>query len=223
VLIKQVVKPLQMLGLIGVVMLFGTIANAQVPPQELVVQVKKAVVIITAHDQQGRTLQQGSGFFIAADRIITNLHVVRSAHDIRIQTFNGSTVDAESIVASDEISDLALLAIKSPSPGTTTLSVEELGALEGESVMVVSNPRGSDWKVTTGQVGASWNFEHVGTRMQITASLQPGSSGGPVVNLQGHVVGVAAMHIEGADDLDFAIPAERIERLGRIASLRPRK
>lgn len=211
---RKVTSPLQVLSVLGLFLIFGTIVNAQVPPQELVTQVKRAVVVITAYDAQGKALQQGSGFFIANDRIVTNLHVVRPASKIKIQTFNGLTVPVESIVAEDDKSDLALLRIDSLCPGTTTLPIQELGALEGEKVMVISNPRGSLWKVTTGQVGASWDFEHLGTRMQITASIRPGSSGGPVVNLQGHVVGVAVMHIEGADNMDFAVPA------GRLVSLR---
>ena len=206
-------NPLQKLSLFALLLLFGTVANAQQPPQQLVAQLKRAVVVVTTRDTDGRALQQGSGFFIAADRIVTNLHVLRAAHDIRVQTFNGATIVVDSIVATDPKGDLALLKINNPASGTTTLQVEELGALEGDNVLVISNPRGARWKVTAGQVGASWNFEHLGTRMQITASLEPGSSGGPVVNLRGHVVGVAVMHIEGADAIDLAVPAERLTSL----------
>jgi serine protease Do len=209
-------NPPRILSLLGLLLLFGTVANAQQPPQQLVAQLKKAVVVVTTQDAQGRALLQGSGFFIAPDRIVTNLHVVRAAHDIRVQTFNGETIVVDSIVATDPNGDLALLRINRPASGTTTLQVEELGALEGDDVLVISNPRGSHWKVTAGQVGTSWNFEHLGTRMQITASLEPGSSGGPVVNLRGHVVGVAVMHIEGADNIELAVPAER------LTALRPR-
>lgn len=206
-------NPPQIFIVLGLLLLFGTVANAQQPPQELVAQLKKAVVVVTTQDAEGRTLLQGSGFFIAADRIVTNLHVVRAAHDIRIQTFNGETIVVDSIVATDPSGDLALLRINRPASGTTTLQVEELGALEGDNVLVISNPRAARWKVTAGQVGASWNFEDLGTRMQITASVAPGSSGGPVVNLRGHVVGVAVMHIEGADDINLAVPAERLTSL----------
>jgi serine protease Do len=209
----QLLRVVRNSSLFGILLMFATVASAQTPPQELVSHVKRAVVVITTHNAKGTALQQGTGFFITPERLVTNLHLVRSATDIRIQTFNGSTASVKSIVVTDEKSDLAILQLNSPCPGTTTLQVDELHAPEGEKVMVVSNPRGSLWKVTVGQVGATWNFEHQGTRMQITASLKPGSSGGPVVNLQGHVVGVAAMHVEGAEDLDFAIPAERLNAL----------
>jgi S1-C subfamily serine protease len=204
----------QKLGFLGLLLLLSsTIANAQQPPQVLVAQVKKAVVLINTTDSQGNALFQGSGFFIAADRVVTNLHVVGSAAGIRIQTANGENIFADSIIAKDEKADLAIVKLNGPVAGVTTLEVDSLGALEGDNVFVVSNPRGSRWKVTVGKVGASWNFEDVGSRMQITASIEPGSSGGPVVNLRGHVVGVATMHIQGGGTIDLAVPSERLTSL----------
>ena len=58
-----------------------------------------------------------------------------------------------------------------------------------------------------------WNLAGNGKRLQITASLQPGSSGGPVLNQQGRVIGIAALHIWSDDDLDFAVPAENLKAL----------
>ena len=195
--------------------------SAQTPPQELVNQVKRAVVIVTTFDQHTKPLQQGSGFFIAPDRVVTNFHVIKSATEIRIKTFNGETVSVKTVLASDVHADLAILLIGTPCLDTTSLQVADILPVEGERLMVISNPKGSRWKVSAGQVGTTWNFEHLGSRMQITASLAPGSSGGPVVNLQGHVIGIAVMHTGGADDLDFAVPADRLKDL-QSASLTTR-
>jgi S1-C subfamily serine protease len=188
-------------------------AVAQTAPQELVAQVKRAVVIVTTFDQNSNALRQGSGFFISSERIVTNFHVIDGAKQISIKTFSGETVRVETVVASDTQADLAILEIGAPCHDTTSLQVADISPAEGDSLVVVSNPKGSNWKVTAGQVAATWNFEHLGSRMQITASLKPGSSGGPVVNLQGHVIGIAVMHTGSADDLDFAVPAERLKDL----------
>jgi S1-C subfamily serine protease len=204
---------LSFVTVVALVLVSSFSASAQTAPQELVSQVKRAVVIVTTYDQHANALQQGSGFFISADRIVTNFHVIDSARQILIKTFNGETVPVESVVASDTQADLAILQIGAPCHDTTSLQVADISPAEGDSLVVVSNPKGSSWKVTAGQVAATWNFEHLGSRMQITASLKPGSSGGPVVNLQGHVIGIAVMHTGSADDLDFAVPAERLKDL----------
>jgi S1-C subfamily serine protease len=185
----------------------------QIAPQELISQVKRAVVIVTTYDQHSNALQQGSGFFISPERVVTNFHVVDSAKQIRIKTFKGDTVTVQTVLASDSRADLAILQIASPCHDTTSLQVSDIAPVEGQSLMVVSNPKGSSWKVSAGQVATTWNFEHLGSRMQITASLKPGSSGGPVVNLQGHVIGIAVMHTGSGDDLDFAVPATRLKNL----------
>jgi S1-C subfamily serine protease len=172
-------------------------AFAQTSPQELVSQVKRAVVIVTAYDQLGNPLGHGTGFFISSDRIVTNFYVVESAKEIRIKTFTGETVSGVTVVEMDRQADLAILQISAPCRETSSLQVSQ-----GESLLVVSNARSSHWKVTAGQVAATWNFEDLVTRMQITASLTPGSSGGPVVNLQGHLIGIA-------EAIDFAVPVDR--------------
>lgn len=191
----------------------GSFATAGVSAQEVISHGKRAVVIVTTFDDRGKPLIQGSGFFITPDQVVTNLHVVRHASQIRIKTFTGKTITVQTVVATDASADLALLQTKEPCPDATTLLVEYATPVEGEAITVISNPQGSHWKVTHGRVGAMWHFEGAGGRMQITASILPGSSGGPVLNQQGHVIGIAVMHSGVADDLNFAVPAESLRAL----------
>jgi hypothetical protein len=177
-----------------------------------IASLKRAVVIVTTYDNRGCPLLQGSGFFIAPDRIVTNLHVIGNAHEIRIETFAGQTFTVQTIIATDAGSDLALLQVK----GLLTndvLQVESATPAEGESIILLSNPRGSHWKVSHGRVGRVWLFENIGNRLQITAGIFPGSSGGPVLNQEGQVVGIAVMRIDSADDLNFAVPAANLKTL----------
>jgi S1-C subfamily serine protease len=186
-------------------------------PSKKEASLKRAVVIVNTYDERGRPLLQGSGFFITPDRIVTNLHVLKNASLIRIETFAGKTITVQTVVATDPGSDLALLQMNATCTDTT-LQVEDATPVEGESIIVLSNPEGSHWKITRGQVGPIWEFENVGKRMQITASILPGSSGGPVLNQKGHVIGIAVMHTGSADDLNFAVPAERLKVLQASAS-----
>jgi serine protease Do len=191
---------------------------------EKITLLKRAVVIVTTVDRQGKSLLQGSGFFIAADRIVTNMHVIKDAGLISIETFDGNTSTVHNVVAVNEREDLALLQMEAPEANATILQLADSAPVEGEAILVMSSPRGCQWKLTQGQVGPIWEFKGTGNRIQITASILPGSSGGPVVNKEGHVVGIAAMHIESADDLNFAVPAERLKALlasTRIATFHP--
>jgi S1-C subfamily serine protease len=182
--------------------------------------VKQAVVVITTYDKSEKPLLQGSGFFVETKYLITTLHLIKDAYRAQIRTFNGRTYPVEGIAALNEQRDLALLEIGGASKGWTTLAVEETMPTEGEEIIVVSNPQGASWTVSTGVIEAIWNFQGIGDLMRITAAISPGSSGGPVVNRRGRVVGIAAMHIDSADDLNFAVPSELIKAL-RPGPLRP--
>ena len=192
--------------------------TAQTPSSEVVARAKRAVVLITTYDNHGKPQKQGSGFFLTPERVVTNLHVINSASEIRISTFTGRKIFVDSVLAIDKVSDLALLQLNAPCSDVATLGLEDAEPLKGNSVIVVSNPLGSRWRVTVGEVGAIWDFFDIGKRMQITADLLPGSSGGPVLNLQGRVIGIAAMHTGSADDLNFAVPAERLKTLQTTAA-----
>ena len=197
----------------------ASLVIAHEPSREKIESLKRAVVIVTTYDDRGCPLLQGSGFFITPDRIVTNLHVISHASEIRIKTFAGKTFTIKTVIATDGSADLALMQMDAPCPNATTLQVEDESPLEGESIILLSNPQGSHWKVTPGRVGRVWQFENIGRRMQITAGVFPGSSGGPVLNRQGNVVGIAVMRMDSADNLNFAVPAESLRTLQVSASV----
>jgi serine protease Do len=208
---------------LGTLLLVGLLSSfspgaSRAPSPEVVAQVKHAVVLITSYDGNGRADKQGSGFFLTPQRVVTNLHVVDAASKIRINTFSGSEMFVDSVVASDKADDLAILQLEAPCSDAVILGLEAGEPAAGDSVIVVSNPLGAHWQVTLGEVGTMWHFLGMGERMQITAGLLPGSSGGPVLNLQGRVIGIAAMHFRSEDNLNFAILAGRLEVLRTNAS-----
>lgn len=190
------------------------IPSLEKPSPERLSALKRAVVIVTTFDMQDKPLLQGSGFFITSDCVVTNMHVIKDAERIRITTFDRKVSTALKVIAANEKDDLALLRVES-SLTNDILELEDTAAVEGDEIAVLSSPQGSPWKITRGQVGLLWAFGGSSGRIQITASILPGSSGGPVVNEQGRVVGVAAMHIPSADNLNFAVPAENLKSLLR--------
>jgi S1-C subfamily serine protease len=178
-----------------------------------VTQLKRAVVIITTCDAQGKALLQGSGFFIEDDLVVTSLHVIKGANQISLETFAGTTTKVQAVLATNEEADLALLRIAQPCPNSEFLHIAATPPPEGEAIMLISSPQGSPWKITRGNVGMLWEFSGFRTRLQITAAIAPGSSGGPVVNEHGEVIGIAALFIHSVDDLNFAVPVASLRDL----------
>jgi len=156
---------------------------------------------------------QGSGFFITEDLVVTCFHVVRGARSIRLKA-PGWHGEAIAVVGWDEPDDLAILRI-TPRRHTKGLRLSNQLAPIGTKVVVVSSPLGLENTVSDGLVSAVRTDAH--PRLQFTAPISPGSSGGPVVGESGEVIGVVASTLalvrEGAtwsQNLNFAVPATRI-------------
>lgn len=203
--------------IVAVVFLIAApVASAQESTAEQIARLKKAVVIITTYDSHGKPQLQGTGFFIYADQIATNFHVVKNAFQIRIETIDREIATVTSILASDEKSDLALLQLGSQdslTPRNVVLPLKTTAPAEGDAITVISNPMGSHWKITRGCTGLLWEFHGMGERLQISAAISPGSSGGPVIDARGEVVGIATMYFNSIDNLSFAVPVERLHAL----------
>src|SRR6267142_821695 len=180
---------------------------------DLVRRIKPSAVAIETFDARGEQLSRGSGFFIDADRVVTNRHVIENAYRAEVHSFNGYVYPVKGVVAVDAEGDLAVLRIEAPPGQVRSLSLDRTSPQEGESVVVIGNPFGLEGSVTNGIVSAVRDIPTFGRIIQITAPISPGSSGSPVVNMQGQVIGVATLQITGGQSVNFAIPSERISQL----------
>ncbi|HYU99817.1 MAG TPA: trypsin-like peptidase domain-containing protein [Pyrinomonadaceae bacterium] len=188
---------------------------------ELVRRIKPSAVAIETFDSRGEKLSRGSGFFIAVDRVVTNRHVIDNAFRAEVHSYNGSVYPVRGVIAVDAEGDLALLRVEAPANQVRPLLLDKTSPQEGESVVVIGNPFGLEGSVTNGIVSAVRDIPTFGRIIQITAPISPGSSGSPVVNMQGQVIGVATLQITGGQSVNFAIPSERISQLqsGALLSL----
>lgn len=161
---------------------------------------------------------QGSGFIIGADGLIlTNAHVIEGAKEIIVRLTDKREF-AASVVGKDLHTDIALIKIAAPGP-LRTLGLGDSDNLEvGEWIMAVGNPFGLDSSVSSGIVSAKGR--HLGDAydrlIQTDASLNPGSSGGPVVNLKGQVVGISKAIVSqggGNIGISFATPVNLIKEI----------
>lgn len=188
---------------------------------ELVRRIKPSAVAIETFDARGEKLSRGSGFFIDADRVVTNRHVIDNAYRAEVHSYNGSVYAVKGVIAVDAEGDLALLRVDAPANQVRYLTLDRTSPQEGESIVVIGNPFGLEGSVTNGIVSAVRDIPTFGRIIQITAPISPGSSGSPVVNMQGQVIGVATLQITGGQSVNFAIPSERISQLqsGSLLSL----
>jgi serine protease Do len=155
----------------------------------------------------------GTGFFVSADGyLITCAHVIQGADKIDVQ-INGKTHSAN-VIAVEPDDDLALLKIDAA--GLATLSLADSGKVRlGEQIQAIGYPLstvlGNGIKVTRGIVAGIVDRE-TGKRFQIDAAVNPGNSGGPVVNDHGQVLGVASSKLIGMEltRVGFCVPAERV-------------
>src|SRR6478672_3783731 len=186
-------------------------AQDQLP--DLVRRIKPSAVAIETFDARGEKLTRGSGFFIDRDRVVTNRHVIDGAYRAEVHLNSGNSFPVKSVLGVDAEGDVALLKVDAPANQVRPLSLDRTSPQEGESVVVIGNPLGLEGSVTNGIVSAVRDIPGFGRIIQITAPISPGSSGSPVVNMRGQVIGIATLQITGGQSVNFAIPSERISQL----------
>jgi len=198
--------------------------------KELNHRARGSVVLLKNLDAGGQDVAEGTGFVIQGGYILTNHHVVEGASRMQAVLPDKSVLELPGVLAEDPDHDLAIL--KAPSHHLVPLSLVRPGPTEpGERVVVLGNPLGFSSTLSDGIVSAY--REHgidedpdfiKGPLLQITAPISEGSSGSPVMNLNGEVVGVAVAFYDGGQSLNFAVPASSVRRLlARVNPLRLEK
>ena len=222
---KQQNKPLWRLPLVilVVVLLFCILSNA---PAQTVPQIAEkalaATVSLEMQDRDGVILGRGSGFFVRPNLIATNYHVIEGAAGGTAKLVGKDTsYTIEGFTATDKINDLALL--KVTIRGIKPLPLGDSDAVRiGEMVYVTGNPLGFEGTFSDGIISGRRD-RNTKERLQMTAPISPGSSGGPVLNSKSEVIGVSvATHRRlDAQNLNFAIPSNYLKTL--LARPRPVK
>jgi hypothetical protein len=180
----------------------------------IIKRIEPSTVIIFTYDNRGEFLCQGSGFFISQNGdIITNYHLFRGAKSAEVKTPDGKIYSVPRIVAVDDQSDIIRVSIDIASPYVYPLPLCTTLPEVGERIIVYGSPLGLEKTVSDGIVSAVREVPDCGEVIQITAPVSPGSSGSPVLNMNGEVIGVATFQMVKGQNLNFAIPSEKIVNL----------
>lgn len=184
-----------------------------IEPKEIAKKVFPSVVLLTMNDKNGNPMSLGSGFVIQKDVVATNLHVIRGATSgtAKLVGQNGE-VGLDGVIALDEKHDLVLLKTSLNPPA---LAINDKASAEvGETIFAVGNPQGLEGTFSQGIVSGLRNTPE-GRWIQITAPISPGSSGGPVLNSLGEVIGIAVATLKSGQNINFAIPVSVLSELMR--------
>ena len=211
-------------GLVGL-LLFGSVGASAAPApspqpstpslQQLFKMSAPAVVLITQSNAAGKWTSLGSGFLVSSSGVlVTNNHVIApdpDAASIAVKLPRGDVYTDVRVIYAEARRDFAVLSIKAT--GLPTLKVGDSDQVEvGDQVVTIGNPKGLELTFTSGIVESVRLDPNKGYRfIQHQAPISPGSSGGPLLNMRGEVIGINTFEIKDAQNLNGAIPINYVK------------
>lgn len=200
----------------------STITNIVKQAEPAVVTILNTMQVQNGHQGSGTALASGSGVFIDAQgHIVTNAHVVQNARQLQI-IYNDGTQATATLVGADTANDIAVLKVNGKVPGYLAFG-DSNGAQLGETVVAIGSPLG-DYRgtVTLGVVsGLNRTVDGSGLSnlIQTDAAINNGNSGGPLLDLNGQILGINTLVVRDASNgsqaqgLGFAIPASTVSQI----------
>ena len=185
---------------------------------------KNSVVFVTVFDSVNtEPIGAGTGFVVSEDGLIaTNFHVIAGAQSAKVAFADGRVLTVEGVGGVNLEADLALLKVGEKNHAFLKLGSKELPTV-GNPVYALGNPRGRTHTLSQGIVTRESEWTGNSTRIQIDAAISLGSSGGPLLDEYGTVVGVTTAFIRDSQNLNLAVPVELLALLlaerGELQSL----
>jgi S1-C subfamily serine protease len=187
---------------------FGSFkAYASADFSDIIEDVVKSVVTIKTD------VSQGTGFFITDDGyIVTNAHVLAGGNVVEVITYDRDLMAAE-FIGYDSLLDLALLKVSGDYDKLVFADSDDISV--GEKVIAIGNPLGLQFSVSEGIISATHRqgANGINAYVQTDAALNPGNSGGPLINTKGKVVGINNFKIGEGENLGFALESNRMNEV----------
>jgi hypothetical protein len=182
-----------------------------------VAKVSSSALTVYCFDKRQQLISQGSGFVVRDSGVaVTNWHVTRKAFSVVATNVTGETFAVSRYINIDPANDLVLMQLVGERNSAVVLPAVRIAdsrlVAAGQRIYTVSAPRGLPQSFSDGLLSAirSINGQQL---LQITAPISPGSSGGPVFNQEGEVVGVIREQLTSGQNLNFAVPIDAVVRL----------
>jgi tetratricopeptide (TPR) repeat protein len=191
-------------------------APAHHPPhlRRLVAPVRQAVATVMAFNLDGEIAAIGSGFFIDRNgTLVTNYHVLEDAYRAEIKTADGHRYPINAVLARSQLLDLIKVQVDIPSGLIKPADLSTTEPAIAERVVVIGSPMGLEQTISEGIVSAVRIHPANVHIFQLTAPISQGSSGSPVLNLAGSVIGVVTFQASKGQNLNFAVSINALEML----------
>ncbi|MCP4049793.1 MAG: serine protease [bacterium] len=196
------------------IMLTASQVSGEVNLSKLVEKTQPAVVTIITYDKKKNVTGMGTGFFIdKKGHLITNFHVLEGAYSAKVKAHNSTTYPVWSVIAEDEKMDIVKVLAGIPETSYDSVKVNDKLPTVAERLVVIGSPMGLELTVSEGIVSAVRSIEEIGNFFQMSAPISKGSSGSPVINMKGEVIGVATFQFVEGQNLNFAVPGQYISGL----------
>jgi tetratricopeptide (TPR) repeat protein len=193
------------LGFFGWLVLSGNL-HAEINLTQLVNKIRPAVATIIVYDANAKVTGIGSGFFIdKIGHLITNYHVLEGSYAADVRTADGNAYPVKMVVAENQTFDLLKVLVDVPREKINWIRIDKELPEIAEQIMVIGSPMGLEQTVSEGIVSSIREIPGLGQFFQMSAPISPGSSGSPVINLKGQVVGVATFQFIRGQNLNFAV------------------
>ncbi|MGA8178662.1 MAG: tetratricopeptide repeat protein [Desulfobacterales bacterium] len=203
-----------LLAVTGCIQLQNSTGSSTGNMGSLVKKIQPAVVTVVAYDADKDVTNLGSGFFIDNQgNLITNYHVLDGAYSAQIKTYDQKLYPIEWVVAENKHADLIKVRAKIPASAIHWIGVTETEPAIADHILVVGSPMGLEQTVSEGIISAFREMPVIGKVFQLSAPISPGSSGSPVINMKGKVVGVVSFQAVKGQNLNFAVSSAGILNL----------
>jgi S1-C subfamily serine protease len=177
-------------------------AGGGLSPSQILERVRPAVVTVVAEENAAHRKVIGSGIVVTVDGIVlTCSHVIEDADEVSVELEDGTRYQVRQVLDTDREHDLAILKVSAKKLLRAALGDSDK-VKQGDRIWTLGTPLGFELSASEGIVSAVRGS----TAIQITAPISPGSSGGPVVNARGEVIGLAVGTWEGGQNINFAVP-----------------
>jgi tetratricopeptide (TPR) repeat protein len=181
---------------------------------KMVASVQESVVTVAAVGAKGDILRIGSGFFIDRNgTLVTNDHVLDDAFAAKVKTVDGEIFTISTVTASNPLVDLIKVRVQIPPEQSVPAVLSDDDPGIADRVVVIGSPMGLAHTISEGIVAAVRNHPTLGKVYQLTAPISPGSSGGPVLNLRGQVIGVVSFQTVQGQNINFAVAIHALRTL----------